>query len=264
MNIKISNVAIRQNDDQFFNLNDLHKASGGNDEHRPTFWLRNKQTQELIAEIEAEGGKAVNVINGGKNRGTFVCKELVYAYATWVSPKFFLQVIRTFDAYISGSLKSQDTDEAHIGLTNSLYKLVETRHIDCADDYNLLLHCFNVQSQKDLNIDQISEATQFVQRLTQEDTELLSKLLNVPPTIPDESTVLNESESFLFRLLLLNLPYCFAYFQRNEQKLSDNNIELTLDAMDRFLDTLTIASRLSYSLYKRPLSMQEAFSALPR
>ena len=107
MNIQISNVTIRQTENQLYNLNDLHKASGGQDAQRPTFWLRNQQTQELIAEIEAQGGVAVTTSQGGKNRGTFVCKELVYAYATWISAKFFLLVIRTFDAVVSGSLKTK-------------------------------------------------------------------------------------------------------------------------------------------------------------
>lgn len=98
MNIQISNVAIRQNDNQFYNLNDLHKASGAEKKHQPAFWLRSEQTKELISEIEAEGKIACTTSQGGKNRGTFVCKELVYAYATWINAKFFLLVIRTFDA----------------------------------------------------------------------------------------------------------------------------------------------------------------------
>lgn len=103
--IQISNVTIRQNENHLYNLNDLHKAAGDKPEHQPNRWLRNKQTQELITEIEAQGGVAVTTSQGGKNRGTFVCKELVYAYATWISAKFFLLVIRTFDAVLSGSLK---------------------------------------------------------------------------------------------------------------------------------------------------------------
>ena len=107
--ISISNVAIRQTSDNLYNLNDLHKAAGSDSKHQPSNWIRIQQTQELIAEIEAQGGVAVTTSQGGKNRGTFVCKELVYAYATWISAKFFLLVIRTFDAVVTGRLKASSS-----------------------------------------------------------------------------------------------------------------------------------------------------------
>jgi len=67
-------------------LNDLHRAAGGENKHRPGYWLNNQQTQDLIREIESRAGiPAVNTINGGANNGTYVCKQLVYSYAMWIS-----------------------------------------------------------------------------------------------------------------------------------------------------------------------------------
>jgi hypothetical protein len=87
--------------DGLYSLNDLHKAAGSESRHLPAQFLRNQQTRELIAEIDSYANshssdeKLSHKIQNGK--GTWVCKELVYAYAMWISPKFNLEVIRAFD-----------------------------------------------------------------------------------------------------------------------------------------------------------------------
>lgn len=97
--LSIFNTQIRTQDN-FYSLNDLHKASSGNAKHKPSNFLRIEQTRELITEIErcSDMSIAIKTKRGGTNQGTYVCKELVYAYAMWISAKFHLQVIRAFDA----------------------------------------------------------------------------------------------------------------------------------------------------------------------
>ena len=165
--ISISNVAIRQNDSRFFNLNDLHKAAGNSKLHQPANWLRNQQTQELIAEIEAEGGKACEVINGGKNRGTFVCKELVYAYATWISAKFFLLVIRTFDQVANGyQIGQKTTADDRTGLRQAVAALVGRKGIDYSSAYSMIHQRFNVEAIEDIPAEKLPEAVAYAHALT--------------------------------------------------------------------------------------------------
>ncbi len=104
----IDGVSVRRDLDGRYCLNDLHRAAGGAVQHRPSDWLKNKQTQDLVDELSSEwgissleGNQPVSVIHGGNNQGTYVTKELVYAYAMWISATFSLKVIRTFDSAVS-------------------------------------------------------------------------------------------------------------------------------------------------------------------
>jgi len=110
-NLMVLNTEIRTLDG-LYSLNDLHKAAGGDAKHRPNQFLRLDQTKELITEIErcADMRIAIKTKRGGTNQGTFVCKEIVYAYAMWTAPKFHLQVIRSFDQKIQNQLVS-DTNK---------------------------------------------------------------------------------------------------------------------------------------------------------
>ncbi|RZZ81953.1 KilA-N domain-containing protein [Pseudoxanthomonas winnipegensis] len=106
----IANTQIRQDAAGRFCLNDLHQASGSEARHRPSRWLENQSTAELIETIEAEypateagiPASAVETLNDGFVKGTYAVKELVYAYAMWISAAFHLHVIRAYDALVTG------------------------------------------------------------------------------------------------------------------------------------------------------------------
>lgn len=139
----IGDFTIRQDQNGLFSLNDLHKASGNDKKHFPAYFLRNQQTKDLIVEIErsanlhidkTEGHGAcanshmppVLKINDGVNNGTYVVKELVYAYAMWISPKFHLMVIRAYDSlvmeWILNGKQTISPEQAGV-----LYNIVHTR-----------------------------------------------------------------------------------------------------------------------------------------
>lgn len=92
-------VTIRQDAEGRFCLNDLHRAAGGEVKHRPAIWVQNQQTIDLAAACEIDGFPSIESKQG---LGTFVVKELVYAYAMWISPSFHITVIRTFDSVATG------------------------------------------------------------------------------------------------------------------------------------------------------------------
>ena len=99
--ILIDSIPISNDPVGRFCLNDLHRAAGGENRHRPSIWVQNTQTRALIDEASKAGIPALKVIKGGNSPGTYVTKELVYAYAMWISPEFNLKVIRTFDAVMT-------------------------------------------------------------------------------------------------------------------------------------------------------------------
>ncbi len=117
----IDGVSVRRDIFGRYCLNDLHRAAGAQDRHKPAFWLRNEQTEQLISELQnsnSETPDPVSVIRGGKDQGSYVCKELVYSYAMWISPQFSLRVIRTFDAAVNqpATLQSQAADKMQAGV----------------------------------------------------------------------------------------------------------------------------------------------------
>ena len=99
----VAGTAVRVDAAGRYNLGDLHRAAGKEARHRPSRWIANQKTQELIWEIETKAGKPALVSRqGGKSAGSFACRELVYAYAMWISAAFQLSVIQAYDTLVAG------------------------------------------------------------------------------------------------------------------------------------------------------------------
>lgn len=112
----IADAKVRADSEGRYSLNDLHKAAGGEKRHGPAYWTASSQFSEMVAELETTGNPVVKV--EGRNGGTYVCKELVYAYAMWISASFSLRVIRAYDALVDGRL-----DEAQRIASRNLARL---------------------------------------------------------------------------------------------------------------------------------------------
>ncbi|PNI06209.1 hypothetical protein C1N32_04205 [Vibrio diazotrophicus] len=131
-NLTILSTDIRTRDG-YYSLNDLHRVSGGEKRHQPHQFLRNEQTRELIGEVNRSANSriAYETCRGGKNQGTWVCKELVYSYAMWISPKFHLQVIRAFDQMASGQQLPQlgYKPDHNIPINDLVYEIAQLRGV---------------------------------------------------------------------------------------------------------------------------------------
>lgn len=155
--------------DGLYSLNDMHKASGGDKKHQPSFFVRNQEVGDLAKEIEDSANlpntQVLRKINGGDKRGTYACKEIIYRYAMWISPKFALLVIRTFDKLVTGELKvvsNQLTAEQTLPLRNAVNKLVTKSGIMYPEAYKIVHQQFNVKHIKDLTHEQLAKAIEYI------------------------------------------------------------------------------------------------------
>lgn len=123
--IVISQTTIHQDAEGRYCLNDLHRAAGGADKHGPGRWLRTDACKSLIELIKPK--MAYSPIDAKQQVGTFAVKQLVYAYAMWISPEFHLQVIETFDAVVTGQLTANPASMSRMQLLQMAMQAEEER-----------------------------------------------------------------------------------------------------------------------------------------
>lgn len=185
-NLSILNKDIRTLDG-LYSLNDLHKASGGLNKHKPSLWANNKQTKDLIEEIEKAGIPAILKKQG---LGTFVCMELVCDYASWISAKFHLHVIRVFlgakTAEPQPTLDKLSTVETRVPLKDAVNRLVATKKVPYNVAWKMVHQREGVEHASELTDAQVKDALQYVHELTLSNVlegELLPK--DETPKLPE-------------------------------------------------------------------------------
>lgn len=160
----IGEISVRQLNG-LFSLNDLHRASGGEEKYEPNRFLRNDQTKALVAEIETAGAKA---FEAKPKVGTYACRELVIAYAAWISAAFHLKVIRVFLATVQPqAAPAIDYERMSPAQKQDLHDLVQTiveagiqGH---AETWARLHRKFRVNSYHELPASQYQAAMQYLQ-----------------------------------------------------------------------------------------------------
>lgn len=109
----IASTSIKQDGYGRYCLNDCHRAAGAPAAKRPANFMRLDTTKALIEEIAGSpqssdmsigSSQPISTVRGGNEPGTYAVKELVYAYAMWINPAFYLTVLRVFDAVVRGAL----------------------------------------------------------------------------------------------------------------------------------------------------------------
>lgn len=179
--LNLGDITVRQHNG-LFSLNDLHKASGGNPNQRPGEFIRNQQTKELVEEISNAGIPAFES-RKGSNGGTYACRELVIAYAAWISAAFHLKVIRVFLAAVQPQRPHNpalDYDRISPAQAQDLKELVhaiaESKVQGFGETWARLHKKFRVNSYLELPATRFDEARDY----------LLGKLPETPaPALPD-------------------------------------------------------------------------------
>lgn len=184
--ISVANVAIRQFDN-LYSINDLHKAAGGLEKHKPANWLRNQQTSDLIAELEIAQIRAIQKKQG---LGTFVSKELVVHYGMWISPAFSLKVIRAFldtQEAVSGSpkLETQTTIDERRGLVEAVKAFAIRRNLDFPTAYRMVHQRFGVARIDQIAAPLLPAAVAYVHSLMLHDGISGEVLDRLPATLPN-------------------------------------------------------------------------------
>lgn len=221
--------------DGLYSLNDLHISAGSSAKHKPANFLRLDSTQELITEIDrcSDMSNAVKSKRGGASQGTWVCKELVYAYAMWISPKFHLHVIRAFDQMVSQPQQKQlssTTDRKALNIC--VRSLANARShnnepADYASVWKMVNGYLGVAHIEQATVDQVEKGIEFVQQAIE--GEYIGR--NDQKLIEDDRVGRMEKRIAVLELTQSRLESELSFIHNHAAKLSDELNEKVYPAL---------------------------------
>jgi hypothetical protein len=206
LTLAISGISIRQDSEGRFCLNDLHKSSGNNPKHQPAFFARRKQTAELIEELKASANSQTPLatLNDGINNGTYAVKELVYAYAMWISAKFHIAVIRAYDSMVMSNqpetkalpLPNRITEPEALRFRLSMQAHCKRDRVMYKTLYRKVYEHFNITEYAHIPAGRLSEAAKVagIKLVAAKQTEVAPIQEQVPTALSDENTRLSVNQ----------------------------------------------------------------------
>jgi hypothetical protein len=157
----IAGVEIFVDSEGRYNLNALHKASGGAKKDGPSYWLAIDTTKKLITAVKETTDNPV-VSKEGRNGGTFAHELLAVSYAGWISPEFQLTVNQTFIDYRTGKLRQPLATNLTVGelfkAQAEAYLVLERQQTEMQARSDKVVHAVKSEIKKRKKIEKRLEA----------------------------------------------------------------------------------------------------------
>ncbi|EJM25761.1 KilA-N domain-containing protein [Pseudomonas sp. GM25] len=123
----IDGITIRQDAEGRYCLNDVQRAATLGRNPRTVElheFMRRPETIKLVELLENTGNPHVKayITKRGRTGGTYAVKELIYAYAMWISPSYHLKVIRAYGRMVTDGVAVHESVAQDL-LTNPLKHL---------------------------------------------------------------------------------------------------------------------------------------------
>lgn len=238
--IIISDVKIHMDSEGRYSLNDLHVASGKEEKHQPAFFMRRNETIELINEIFNSAdmqNKNPVISKKGRYGGTYVCKELVYSYAMWISAAFALKVIRAYDAMVTATqerkaIGGKTSVAERTPLRDAVNMLVGKKGLRYDDAYNMVHQRFGIDSIDELSIEQIPLAVEYIHRVVLE-----GEFIGKQEELPAQKLDINFPISWFAE----NAPYAIIRQQCGDTVALDRSALVECSPAYKLIDILTKA-----------------------